>query len=150
VRTRPLATLFVLSTALCACGESVSAKPNLPDRVSAGWKLTSLNPSAAPPYIPYPSSRHPPGQDQQVSAGGSADCWQAVYAGLGAAQIWLCRFGTSSASFDAWQRVRADSQTVKFQEGVYLVLVKWSNTSTADLNALMRATQSALRNAHVP
>lgn len=145
MRNRLLATLLGLSTALGACGES-PPKPTLPEQMSPGWKLTSFNPSAAPLYIPYPSSRHSPGQDQQFSAPRSTDCWQAIYSGPGVAQIWLCRFSATSSAFDAWQRVRADSQTVKFQEGVYLVLVKGRNTSTRDLNALMRATQTALRN----
>jgi hypothetical protein len=143
MRTRLFGTLIALSSALCACGETQRAKPNLPESVSPGWKLTSLDRSTAPPYVPYPSSRHSPVEGQQVSARGR-DCWQANYAGADTAQIRICRYSATDGAFDAWQRVRADAGTVKFQEREYLVLVKGNGAPEADLTALMRAIQQAL------
>jgi hypothetical protein len=78
------------------------------------------------------------------AAGQSPDCWKANYAGPGTARIWLCRYSATSGAFDGWQRIRADGQTVKFQEGKYLVLVQSDDTPNANLASLMHALQSAL------
>ena len=129
MRKWPLVALLALSVALWACGEGPRAKPEVPESVSPGWKLTSLTPSGAPPEVPE---------------GGSPNCWQANYAGSGAAQIWLCRYSDTTGAFDAAQRARAEAQTVKFQEGEYLVLVKWNNAPRTDLTALIRAVQKDL------
>jgi hypothetical protein len=129
MRNWPLVALVALSVALWACAEGQHARPELPQSVSPGWKLTSLNPSAAPAEVP---------------AGGSPECWQAIYSGTGAAQIWLCRYSSETGAFDAAQRANAAAQTVKFQEGEYLVLAKWNNAPKADLTALIRAVQKTL------
>ncbi len=121
--------LFGLSVLLVACGESGPARPNLPESTPPGWKLTSLAQAAAPPEVP---------------AGAKPECWQANYTGTGTAQIWLCRYNAETSAFDAAQRARAGAQTVKFQEGEYLVLVQWNNTPKADLTALVRAVQKTL------
>ena len=105
--------------------------------------LTSFDRSAVPPYVPYPSSRQPSAQGREA-AGQSPDCWKANYAGPGTARIWLCRYSATSGAFDGWQRIRADGQTVKFQEGKYLVLVQSDDTPNANLASLMHALQSAL------
>jgi hypothetical protein len=139
--TRPVFVLFILSVALFACSEAAQATPRLPESVSPpGWKLTSFDRSAALSYMPYPSSRQPSAQ----VAGGSSDCWRANYAGPGTALIRLCRYNTTNGAFDGWQRARADEQTVKFQEGKYLVLVTSNDTPPAKLTFLMRALQTAL------
>jgi hypothetical protein len=121
--------LVAFSVSLLACGEGRSAKPELPPSVSPGWKLTAFAHSAAPPEVP---------------AGTIPECWQADYAGAGAARIWLCRYSNETGAFDAAQRARAEAQTVKFQEGGYLVLVRWNNAPKADLAALIRAVQKTL------
>jgi hypothetical protein len=118
-----------LSVSLLACGEGRRARPELPPSVSPGWRLTALAQSAAPPEVP---------------AGAIPECWQANYAGTGAARIWVCRYGNETGAFDAAQRARAEAQTVKFQEGEYLVLVQWNNAPKADLAALIRAVQKTL------
>jgi hypothetical protein len=120
--------LFALLT-LGSCGEGQRGKPELPESVSPGWKLMSLQATAAPAEVP---------------AGGTPECWLANYAGAGAAQLWLCRYNAETGAFDAAQRARAEAQTVKFQEGAYLVLVKWNNTPKTDLTALIRAIQKTL------
>jgi hypothetical protein len=122
--------LVALSVFLVACGENQPAKPDLPASVSPGWKLTALTRSVAPP--------------PEVPEGGKPDCWQANYGGTGTAQIWLCRYSAETNAFDAAQRARAGAQTVKFQEGEYLVLVQWNNAPRADLAALIRAVQKTL------
>ena len=61
-----------------------------------------------------------------------------------------CRSGFAGTkcranAFEAVQRARAEAQTVKFQEGPYLVLVKWNNVPKDSLTALVRAIQKALQ-----
>jgi hypothetical protein len=71
-------------------------------------------------------------------------CWKAGYAGAGTADVWLCRFGNETGAFDAAQRAKTEAQSVKFQEGDYLVLVNWNNTPKTDLTSLVRALQKTL------
>lgn len=142
--TRLLIAMLALSGMLCACSDTRLATPVLPESVSPpGWRLISFDRSAAVPYVPYPSSRRHSVRGQE-EAGGAPDCWIANYAGPGTAQIWLCRYSATTGAFDGWQRARADGQTVKFQEGKYLVLVKSDDTPNASLTLLMRALQAAL------
>jgi len=121
--------LLVVLLTLGACGEGAGGRPELPESVSPGWKLTSLQATAVPAEVP---------------AGGTPECWLATYAGTGAAQLWLCRYNAETGAFDAAQRARSEAQTVKFQEGAYLVLVKWNDTPKTDLTALIRAVQKTL------
>jgi hypothetical protein len=121
--------LLGLSVFLLACCRSGPARPDLPESVPPGWKLISLAQAAAPPEVP---------------AGAMPDCWQANYAGAGTARIWLCRYNAETSAFDAAQRARAGAQTVKFQEGEYLVLVQWNNAPKADLTALVRTVQKTI------
>jgi hypothetical protein len=76
---------------------------------------------------------------------GSPQCWKASYASGGSADAWVCWYKVSGNAFDAAQRVPAEAQTVKFQEGQYFVLVKWNNVSRTDIGALVRALQKALQ-----
>ena len=107
---------------LTACGSSQDAAPDLPESVSPGWKRTAL--STAP-------------------ASGTTRCWKTQYAGPGTADISVCRYQNGGA-FDAVQRTPAAGQTVKFQEGEYLVLIKWNGAPKASLVALIRAVQKSL------
>jgi hypothetical protein len=79
---------------------------------------------------------------------GAPECWKADYAGQGSAQasaqVWICGYKANTSAFDAVQRARAEAQTVKFQQGVYLVLVKWNDVPKASLTALVRAIQKAV------
>ncbi len=76
---------------------------------------------------------------------GSPACWKAEYASeQGSAQVWICGYKASTSAFDAVQRARAEAQTVKFQQGASLVLVKWNNVPKASLTALVRAIQKAV------
>ena len=50
----------------------------------------------------------------------------------------------STNAFDAVQRARAEAQTVKFQQGASLVLVKWNDVPKDSLTALVRAIQKAV------
>jgi hypothetical protein len=115
---------------LAACVSGPPPKPDIPDSVSPGWKLSSLNKSALPSGVP---------------ADGSPECWKADYAGPGSAEAWICWYKAGANAFEAVQRARAEAQTVKFQEGQYLVLVKWNNVPKASLTALVRAIQKSLR-----
>jgi hypothetical protein len=84
-----------------------------------------------------------------IPASGAPQCWKADYSGQAApqssAQVWVCWYKASGSAFDAMQRARAEAQTVKFQEGNYLVLVNWNDTPKANLTALVRTVQKALQ-----
>jgi hypothetical protein len=118
---------------LTGCGAEQNVKPDLPQSVSPGWKLASLDHSPVPPEIP---------------ATGSPDCWKAVYKGDGnpesTADMWVCHYTVEGGAFDAVQRTRAEAQSVKFQQGKYFVLVKWDATQKASLSALVRTIQKTL------
>jgi len=134
IRRRQTSLLFVsLLTAACllgACTSGPPPKPDLPDSISPGWKLSSLNKSGLPSGVP---------------ADGSPECWKADYTGAGTAEAWICWYKATGSAFDAAQRARAEAQTVKFQEEHYLVLVKWNNVPKASVGALVRAIQKALQ-----
>jgi hypothetical protein len=114
---------------LISCGADRTAKPDLPQSVSPGWKLVSLDRAAAPGGIP---------------PDGLPACWKAEYAGQGSAEVWICAYKASTGAFDAVQRARAEAQTVKFQQGANLVLVKWNTVPKASVTALVRAIQKAV------
>jgi hypothetical protein len=90
----------------------------------------SLAPAAAPVGLP---------------PGDSPACWKGEYGGPGSVQAWLCGYKVRESAFDALQRARTEAQTVKFQEGSYLVLLQWNNVSKENLTALVRAIQKALQ-----
>jgi hypothetical protein len=107
---------------LSACASGPPPKPDIPDSISPGWKLSSLKPSDSDPA-----------------------CWTAEYAGTGSAEIRICWYKATASAFEEVQRTRAEAQTVKFQVEHYFVLVKWNNAPKADLTALIRAIQKALQ-----
>jgi hypothetical protein len=115
---------------LAACASGPPPKPDIPESVFPGWKLSSLNKSAVPSEIP---------------ADGSPVCWKADYLGSGRAEAWICWYKATANAFEAVQRARAEAQTVKFQEEHYFVLVKWNNVPKTSLTALIHAIQKALQ-----
>lgn len=114
-------SLLSVSILLCACASGPPSKPDIPDSVSPGWKLSSLTKSA-----------------------GTPDCWKADYTGAGSAEVRICWYQAPGSAFDAVQRTSAEAQAVKFQKDHYFVLVKWNNVPKANLTALIRAIQKAL------
>lgn len=115
---------------MVACDSGRVAKPELPQSVSPGWKLSSFDRAAAPAGVPPEGSR---------------ECWKGDYSGPGAVSVWLCGYKVRESAFDAMQRARTEAQTVKFQEGSYLVLVRWNNVSKENLTGLVRAIQKAVQ-----
>jgi hypothetical protein len=113
---------------LAGCGQTAAPKPDLPQSVSPGWKLSSLARSATP---------------SGLSGDGAPQCWKAEYTGQGSAQVWTCWYKERANAFEAAQRTRAEAQAVKFQEGSYLVVVRWNNVSKANITALVRAVEKA-------
>lgn len=130
VSKRTLSSLLLAAIATVSCGGGSAARPDLPNSVSPGWNLASLDSAAPPPQLP---------------AGGSPACWKAVYSGPGSVQIWVCGYASETSAFDAEQRTPAEAQTVKFQEGKRLVIVQWKETKRTDLEALVRTIQKRLR-----
>jgi hypothetical protein len=106
------------------------AKPDLPASVSPGWVRKSYEPAPPPPGLPD---------------GPAPQCWKAEYAGPGSAQAWVCGYNMSGSAFNAEQRAHAEANTVKFQEGDYLVIAKWNGGSRAEVTALFRAIQKTLQ-----
>ena len=103
-----------------ACASGPPPKPDIPDSISPGWKLSSLTKS-------------------------SDECWNADYTGQGSAELRICWYKETASAFEAVQRTRAEAQAVKFQEDHYFVLVKWNNVPKASLTALIRAIQKSLQ-----
>jgi hypothetical protein len=60
-------------------------------------------------------------------------------------QAWVCGYRASAVALDAEQRARAEADTVKFQEGNYLIVVNWQGGSRAEVTALIRGLQKALQ-----
>lgn len=114
---------------MAACGSQAPAKPDIPESIAPGWKLSSLEKSTRP---------------QGLDATGSPTCWKAVYGGAGSAETWLCWYKVSGNAFEAVQKARTEAQTVKFQEGQYFVTLRWNNVTRADITALVRALQRSL------
>jgi hypothetical protein len=128
-RRETFSLLFALLLADgCSSGQLV--KPEIPASISPGWKLLSFDRAGVPSGIP---------------ATESPQCWKGAYDGQGSAEVWVCGYKAKASAFDAVQRARAEAQTVKFQEGSWLVLVKWNNVPKASLTALVRAIQKALQ-----
>jgi hypothetical protein len=126
-----LPAILVLGACLIeACSPARPAKPDIPTSISPGWKLSSLDKAPPPP---------------EVSGDGSPECWKARYTAEGPADLWICWYRAPANAFEAVQRVRAEAQTVKFQEGRYFILVKWNNVPKASLTALVRGIEKALQ-----
>jgi hypothetical protein len=130
MRKRTTISLLLAAALAASCSERTPAKPDLPQSVSPGWTLKAYETSPPPPGLP---------------AGSTPECWKADYASTGTAQIWICGYRISGSAFDAVQRARAEADTVKFQEGNYLVIAKWTGVARADITALIRAVQKTLQ-----
>ena len=125
---------LLLLLLLAGCGPNPAAKPELPQSVSPGWKLASFADAPVPAGVPGGNSGATPPQ-----------CWKAQYTGPGTADVWVCGYRADGSAFDAEQRAVAEAQTVKFQEGKYLVLVKWNDVPKTSLTALIREIQKTLK-----
>jgi len=112
------------------CGSGDASKPELPASVSPGWSRGDLQRSAAPAGLPL--SAAPP------------VCWKAEYKGEGAVSVWVCGYRAGASAFDAVQRMPAAPSEVKFQKGLYLVVVRWAQVSQAGITALVGAIQRSL------
>ena len=128
-RCGPVVSFLGLIFVGCA-GGGLPGKPDLPASVPPAWTLQSYAPSPAPEGLP---------------AGAAPQCWKAEYAGSGAADVWACGFRVSGSAFDAEQRTRAEANTVKFQEGNFLVIARWTAGSRADVTSLIRTIQKSMQ-----
>lgn len=129
VKRPAILSLLFSAIFLASCSAGGHTKPDIPQSVSPGWRRTSFESSGTPEGVPRSAS---------------TECWKADYEGQGTALIWFCGYAEKTGAFDAVQRTPAEAQTAKFQEGPYLVLVKWNNVPKAGLTALIRAIQKSL------
>lgn len=131
-RTAEFTLLSAVWLTSLACGSiGGPGKPDLPVSVSPGWSRIDYNQAPPPAGLPE---------------GPAPECWKANYRGAdGTAEVWACGFRAEGSAFNAVQRARAEANTVKFQEGRYLVIVRWSGGSRVDVTALVRAIQKALQ-----
>jgi hypothetical protein len=128
-----LLSVALVSSVLAGCGQTAFPdKPDLPQSVSPGWTMKSYESAGAPEGLP---------------AGAQPRCWKADYAGAnqGSAEVWACGFQQESSAFNAMQRARAGANTLKFQNGRYLAVVRWNGGRQADLVALMRVLEGSLK-----
>ncbi len=86
----------------------------------------------------------------EVAPDGDPTCWKAEYTGSAAstsasAEVSICWYKMSGNAFEAMQRTRAEAQAVKFQQEHYFILVKWNSAPKANVTALVRAIEKALK-----
>ena len=112
-----------------SCSPGDAPKPDLPTSISPGWTLRKVE-SGSP-------ERLPPAETPPV-------CWKADYASEGTATVWVCGYRVPGSAFEAVQRMQSAAHEVKFQKGLYLVVVQWNNVSQAGITALVGAVQRAL------
>ena len=60
-------------------------------------------------------------------------------------EVWICWYKVARQRIRCRAAARAEAQAVKFQEGSYLVLVKWNDVPKANLTALVRTIQKSVR-----
>lgn len=82
--------------------------------------------------------------DRLPQGGPQPICWRADYSSEGEAAVWVCGYRISGSAFEALQHMRAGAQEVKFQKGLYLVVVQWKNVSQTGVTALVSALQKRL------
>jgi hypothetical protein len=134
VRREPIFSLLLFAgcLALSGCnGGGAPGKPDLPESVSPGWVRKSFGSAGQPAGLPD---------------GAKPECWKALYAGSDArnAEVWACGYAAEGGAFNAVQRTPAAADSVKFQEGKYLVLIHWSGGSKDEVTALVRTVQKRL------
>lgn len=107
-------------------------RPDLPQSVTPSWTRKSFE--KAPPPAGVPARAAP-------------ECWKADYAGgdSGVASAWVCGYTSDGGAFDAMQRTETGANTVKFQEGRRLAVVRWNGASRDEIKALVLAVQRAMR-----
>lgn len=103
----------------------------MPANITPGWTLKTYKDSPPPPGLP---------------SGAAPKCWKANYEGAqsASAEVWVCGFAESGSAFDAMQRTATTANTVKWQKGNYLEIVRWSGGSRGDVTALMRRLEKSL------
>jgi hypothetical protein len=115
------------------CSSGAARKPDLPASISPGWSLKQMDVSAPPARLPQ--SGTPP------------VCWKADYtnaADRGSATILVCGYRVSASAFDAAQRMTPAPSEVRFQKGMYFVVVAWTEVSQAEITTLVSAIERAL------
>lgn len=85
------------------------------------------------------------GAPEGLPTGGTPPvCWRADYKNEGDATVWVCGYRVSGTAFEAAQRMRAAAREVKFQKGLYLIVVQWNNVSQASITTLVGAVQRSI------
>lgn len=72
-------------------------------------------------------------------------CWKADYtSATGSATVQVCGYRASAGALDAVQRMAMAPSEVRFQKGVYFVVIGWTGVSQAGITTLVSAIERAL------
>jgi hypothetical protein len=126
------------------CSSGAARKPDLPASISPGWSLKQMDVSTPPARLPQSGTL----------SGTPPLCWKADYTSAadhggatvlsGNATVLICGYRVSASAFDAAQRMTPAPSEVRFQKGVYLVVVGWTDVSQAGITTLVSAIERAL------
>jgi len=116
--TRLGVTLSVLILVLISCSQAVKA-PDLPQSVSPGWQLVSLQ--EAGPHT-----------------------WLASYSGPGTAHVRIWAIHGSAEGLDRVQKWQAEANTVVIYSERYFAAVDWAGVDRAQAGSLVRAVEHAI------
>jgi hypothetical protein len=134
----------LLAVCTVRCSQSDARKPDLPVSISPGWSLKQMQVSAPPARLPQSGTL----------SGTPPVCWKADYTNAadhgsatvlsGNATVLICGYRVSASAFDAAQRMTPAPSEVRFQKGVYFVVVAWSGVSQPGITTLVSAIERAL------
>jgi hypothetical protein len=121
-----------LAFAMSACGSKSQRASLLPDTLATVWRRTSLHdapPSEAPDAVPRTSVRR-----LEI----------AVYEGPGKLEVRVYELNSRAVALDMVQRWRLSADTVFFNQGEYLVVVKWEQADRQALRDFVRELEQRL------
>lgn len=121
-----------LALALSACREKTTMPALLPETVAGGWRRSSLEEtpvSEAPDPVPRTSVRR---------------LQTAVYEGPGKLEARVYMLTSSAVGLDMVQRWRPSADTVFFNHGEFLVVVKWQQADRQALRDFVQELEKRL------
>ena len=136
-RRRSIGAIICLASAFAACRPKAGLPPNLfPETAAGGWRRLSLRelPVSEPPD-PVPRAAV-----ERLLA--------ASYGGLGALDARVYTLSSPAAARDVTQRWRPSANTVFFDRGRLLVVVKWQSADRKLLREFVAGLEKRLADAN--